>query len=151
MTHVGSQSHRKKKWRREVHCHVHKSSLLDHTQNQMSKSRLWHPVSFMFILILSHHVSLGVSFATIRLCYTLSHVGYVCMLYTVLMVVVLSLCILAVVTNRGRIGYQWTVCGRILHSVEQDSSVGKLSRCTSRQQHCSVCIATVSSLVAVLA
>jgi len=125
----------KKKLTREVHCHVHKSSLLDHTQNQMSKSRLWHPVSFIFILILSPHISLGVSFATIRLCYTLSHVGYVCMLYTLLITVVLSLCILAVVTNRSRIGYQWTVCERILHSVEQDSSAGKLSQRTLEAHH----------------
>ena len=73
----------KKKWRREVHWRVHKSSPLDHIQNQMSKPSLWHPLSLMFILILSPHVSLGVSFPTARLCYTLSHVGYVCRLYTI--------------------------------------------------------------------
>ena len=117
LTHVRPQRHREKIWRREIHCRVHKSSPLDHIQNQMNKSRLWHPVSLMFILILSSHVSLAVNFPTARLCCTLTHVAYVCRLYTMLTIVVPSLCMLAVVTNRSRIGYQWTVCERILHSV----------------------------------
>ena len=65
MTHVGPQLHKGgKKWRREVHFHVHKSSPLDHIPNEVSKSRLLNPVSLMFILILPPRVSLGVSFPT---------------------------------------------------------------------------------------